>query len=161
MFYICSPRQRRTEKTARLHLICRTGSPALPFSPVQQQRRVRRNIRWLVSITSEALKGGGGDFSCAITCVVDYGGPLDQRNQIHIQHSIRFQKPGMAWRCHFFIFFGSFGTDLAGQRRVGRNRRSLSRLYPRGVSDSKTVRCRCRLSSALPTVNDLFHGQAI
>src|SRR6266581_7953761 len=29
----------------------------------------------------------------------------------------------MAWRCHCFIFFGSFGTDLSGQRRVGRNRR--------------------------------------
>src|SRR5712671_2448139 len=35
----------------------------------------------------------------------------------------------MAWRCHCFIFFGSFGRDLPGQRRVGRNRRPLSRLY--------------------------------
>src|SRR5882762_7075350 len=72
MFYICSPgsgndEQRKLPTTFDLpHRIS-----ALPFSPVQQQRRVRRNIRWLVSITSEALKGGGGDFSCAITCVVD------------------------------------------------------------------------------------------
>jgi hypothetical protein len=56
----------------------------------------------------------------------------------------------MAWRCHCFIFFGSFGTDLSGQRRVGRNRRSLSGLYWRGVSNSQTVRNRCGLSSALP-----------
>jgi hypothetical protein len=87
MFYICSPRQRRTEKTARLHLICRTGSPALPFLPVQQQRRVRRNIRWLVSITSEALKGGGGDFSCAITRVVDHGGPLARVRGFALENS--------------------------------------------------------------------------
>ena len=56
----------------------------------------------------------------------------------------------MAWRCHCFIFFGSFGRDLPGQRRVGRNRRPLSRLYWRGVSNSQTVRNRCGLSSALP-----------
>ena len=56
----------------------------------------------------------------------------------------------MGWRCRCFIFFGSFGTDLSGQRRVGRNRRSLSGLYWRGVSNSQTVRNRCGLSSALP-----------
>src|SRR5882762_10739587 len=72
MFYICSPgsgndEQRKLPTTFDLpHRISRP-----PFLTGPTQRRVRRNIRWLVSITSEALKGGGGDFSCAITCVVD------------------------------------------------------------------------------------------
>src|SRR5260370_34790670 len=67
----------------------------------------------------------------------------------------------MAWRCHCFIFFGNFGTDLSGQRRVGRNRRSLSRLCWRGVCNFQTVRKPCGVSSALPPANDFFQGQRI
>jgi hypothetical protein len=88
------------------------------------------------------------------------GNPYDPRNLFHIVHALPFRKPGVARLCHFVVFLCSFGTDLSGQRRMGRKGRSLSRFDGRGVFYSQKSWHRRRLISALSKSNDLFRQQA-